>query len=310
HIHEPLVPSISLLALWQAGVPVVATFHSAQERSRALLVAHPLMRSSLEKIAARIAVSEDARRTVIDHVGGDAVIIPNGVYTEAYRVARPSPKWQGTFAGLPATTIGFLGRLDEPRKGLQVLAGALPAVIARHPDARILIAGRGEPVPEVAAQLARFGRNVEYLGGVSDDEKAALFASVDLYIAPQTGGESFGIVLVEAMAAGAAVVASDLGAFRRVIAEGQAGALFRNGDGEDLAAQICAALADASTTATRREFARSWCQRFDWSEVTNQVEAVYEMAVVTDEATQPGRSPLAWLPLRALRRRGGDHELG
>ncbi|MCL2595747.1 MAG: glycosyltransferase family 4 protein [Promicromonosporaceae bacterium] len=316
HIHEPLVPSISMLALWQAEVPVVATFHSAQVRSRAMQVAHPMMRQSLEKIAARIAVSEDARRTVVDHVGGDAIIIPNGVYTGAFRAAQSNPNWTGILTSpptsscasasesqdpdLPAPTIAFLGRLDEPRKGLQVLAAALPKVVAQHPRLRILVAGRGEPKPEVAAALKPYA--VEYLGGVSDEDKAALFASVDLYIASQTGGESFGIVLVEAMAAGGAVVASDLGAFRRVLDEGAAGLLFQNEDGADLAAKINAALADPEATGSRREHARSWCTRFDWGTVTDQVEAVYEMAVATGEATEGNRSAMAWLPLRALKR--------
>jgi phosphatidylinositol alpha-mannosyltransferase len=299
HLHEPMTPSLSMLALWIAEGPVVATFHSAQVRSRALQVAFPLLRQSLEKIAARVAVSEDSRRTLVDHLGGDAVVIPNGVYADTFAAAAPEPRWRGT---PQAPTIAFLGRLDEPRKGLQVLTAAIPSVLAEHPGARFLVAGRGDAGrDEAIAALGPLAASVEFLGGISDAEKAALLSSVDLYVAPQTGGESFGIVLVEAMSAGAAVVASDLGAFRRVLDDGAAGALFRTGDPDDLARAVLASLADPEATAARRGHAAAWVRRYDWSTVTDQVLAVYEMAVAAGEA----------MPVRqAVGRRGPWRLLG
>ena len=92
HLHEPVTPSLGMLALWIASGPIVATFHTALLRSRALQVAYPIVRPSLEKICARIAVSEDARRTLVEHLGGDAVVIPNGVYADRFRQARPDPR--------------------------------------------------------------------------------------------------------------------------------------------------------------------------------------------------------------------------
>ena len=152
-----------------------------------------------------------------------------------------------------APTVAFLGRLDEPRKGLPVLLAAVPAVLRAHPGARFLVAGRGETGPdEVRELLGDDARAVEFLGGITDDEKAALLRSVDVYCAPQTGGESFGIVLVEAMSAGAAVVASDLGAFRRVLDEGTAGTLFRTGDPADLAATLRAGARATTGCASAR----------------------------------------------------------
>jgi phosphatidylinositol alpha-mannosyltransferase len=282
HLHEPMTPSLSMLALWIAEGPVVATFHTAQVRSRALQVAYPLLRQSLEKIAARIAVSEDARRTLVDHLGGDAVVIPNGVYVDTFATARPRAEWTGT---PDAPTIAFLGRLDEPRKGLEVLAAAAPRVLAEVPGARFLVAGRGDAGRQGAeASLGEHAASFEWLGGVSDEDKAALLSSVDLYVAPQTGGESFGIVLVEAMSAGAGVVASDLGAFRRVLDDGCAGRLFRTGDPDDLATALLAAVRDPDGTRERREGASAFVRRFDWSAVTAQVLAVYEMAVEAGEA--------------------------
>lgn len=290
HLHEPMTPSLSMLALWLAEVPVVATFHTSQERSRALQVAFPLLRQSLEKIAARIAVSEDARRTLVDHVGGDAVVIPNGVYVEGFAAGRVVERWRGT---PEAPTIAFLGRLDEPRKGLGVLAEAAPRVLERYPGARFLVAGKGDDGRDAAvAALGGRAGSFEFLGPISDEEKASLLASADLYVAPQTGGESFGIVLVEAMSAGCGVVASDLGAFRRVLDDGAAGRLFRTGEAPDLARALVAALDDPDGTAVRRERATAFVRRFDWSTVTEQVLAVYEMAVAAGAALDgPGSRP-------------------
>ncbi|MFC8923372.1 glycosyltransferase family 4 protein [Cellulosimicrobium sp. NPDC057127] len=285
HLHEPVNPSLSMSALWIAQGPIVATFHSSLVRSRALQVAYPLVRQSLEKIDARIAVSEDARRTLVDHLGGDAVVIPNGVYVDTFASATPDPRWQGT---PDAPTIAFLGRLDEPRKGLPVLTDAIPRVLEHLPGARFLVAGRGDDGRDQAvAALGAHASSVEFLGGVSDAEKASLLASVDLYVAPQTGGESFGIVLVEAMSAGACVVASDLGAFRRVLDGGDAGALFPVGDGQALATTVLEVLADGARTEAYRARAREFVRRFDWSTVTAEVLAVYDMVLAASEAVIP-----------------------
>src|SRR5690625_87049 len=287
HIHEPLPPSVGLIALHMAEAPVVATFHSAQTRSRALQVAYPLVRPGLERIRARIAVSEDARRTVVDHVGGDAVIIPNGVYTARFARARGSQEWIGTSE---RPTIAFLGRLDEPRKGLHVLAGAVGAVLERYPGARFLIAGRGDAA-EARAHLGVYGDSVEFLGALEERDKAALLSSVDIYVAPQTGGESFGIVLVEAISAGALVVASDLPAFRRVLDGDEGGYLFRTGDAQHLAEVITTALSDPEGARSRREYATQVAQRYDWNVVAAQIRDVYTM--VTEAEAVDSRPALS-----------------
>jgi len=287
HLHEPVTPSLGMLALWIAEGPIVATFHTALIRSRPLQMAYPLVRQSMEKISARIAVSEDARRTLVEHLGGDAVVIPNGVYVDQFADAEPDPRWTGTAA---APTIAFLGRLDEPRKGLPVLFGAVPAVLRARPGARFLVAGTGETGPDEArALLGDDADAVEFLGSISDAEKASLLRSVDVYCAPQTGGESFGIVLVEAMSAGAAVVASDLGAFRRVLDEGAAGTLFRQGDSDDLAATLVRVLGDATLRAATIERASAVVRRYDWSAVTSEVLTVYEMVLGSGGGAGPRR---------------------
>ncbi|QIK84938.1 glycosyltransferase family 4 protein [Sanguibacter sp. HDW7] len=283
HLHEPVTPSLSLLALWNATGPTVATFHTSMVRSRALQMVSPLVRPALEKIDARIAVSEDARRTLIDHLGGDAVVIPNGVYVEPFRAAQRDARFTGT---PEAPTIAFLGRLDEPRKGLPVLVGAVREVVARIPDARFLVAGRGDAGRDAAiTELGPLARHVEFLGGISDEDKAALLTSADVYVAPQTGGESFGIVLVEAMSAGTCVVASDLGAFRRVLDEGEAGVLFRTGDSDDLARTLLEVLADDGRRAEVAARGETAVRRYDWSVVTDEVLTVYEMVLAASNAT-------------------------
>ncbi|MGN8245478.1 glycosyltransferase family 4 protein [Cellulomonas soli] len=305
HLHEPVTPSLSMLALWIADGPVVATFHTSQERSRSLQVAYPLVRQSLEKISARIAVSEDARRTLVEHLGGDAVVIPNGVYVDQFAQAQPDPRWTGT---PQAPTVAFLGRIDEARKGLGVLLGAVREVLQWHPGTRFLVAGRGETGPDEArALLGDAADAVEFLGGVSDEDKARLLASVDVYVAPQTGGESFGIVLVEAMSAGAAVVASDLGAFSRVLDDGTAGVLFRTADSADLARTLVRVLGDPALRQQVVARAHQVVRRYDWSTVTDQVLTVYEMAVAGRDAPV-GEDPSSLRGARLLELRRGRGE--
>jgi phosphatidylinositol alpha-mannosyltransferase len=272
HIHEPITPSLSLLALWAATGPLVATFHTANLRSRAMQAAYPVVRPSLEKISARIAVSEDARRTLVDHFGGDAVVIPNGIFVRRFTDACPRPEWQGT---PERPTIGFVGRLDEPRKGMPVLAAALPKVLAGYPGARVLVLGRGDG-RDILADLGEHAGAVEFLGPLDDVDKAALLSSVDVYAAPHTGGESFGIVLVEALASGAPVVASDLGAFRRVLEDGRLGIVFPAGDPLALAEALVGLLGDPERRRALSASGTEASQRYDWSRVARQVLDVYE----------------------------------
>lgn len=286
HIHEPLAPSLSVLALWAATSPVVATFHTSNVRSRVMQAAYPLFRPSLEKIHGRIAVSEDARRTVTTHIGGDAVVIPNGVDTQAFATATKDPRWSGS-PGRP--TIVFLGRIDEPRKGLPVLSAAMPAILDAVPGARLLVVGPGGVEAAKGKLSQRVLAATEFLGALSDEDKARALASADLYIAPHTGGESFGIVLVEAMAAGAPVLASDLAAFQRVLdggPTGMAGALFANERPEDLAARAVELLSDPTRRRALSDLGRARARVFDWEHVAKEILAVYETVA---EAGHPRR---------------------
>ncbi|KIF05346.1 GDP-mannose-dependent alpha-(1-2)-phosphatidylinositol mannosyltransferase [Streptomyces sp. RSD-27] len=275
HIHEPASPSLGLLSCWAAQGPIVATFHTSNPRSRAMIAAYPILQPALEKISARIAVSEYARRTLVEHLGGDAVVIPNGVDVDFFAKADPKPEWGGT-------TLGFIGRIDEPRKGLPVLMAAFPRIVRECPDVRLLVAGRGDEEEAVASLPAELRSRVEFLGMVSDEDKARLLRSVDVYVAPNTGGESFGIILVEALSAGAAVLASDLDAFAQVLDQGAAGELFANEDADSLAAAAVALLRDPERRAELSARGSAHVRRFDWSTVGADILAVYE--TVTDGA--------------------------
>ncbi|RAJ60609.1 phosphatidylinositol alpha-mannosyltransferase [Streptomyces sp. Amel2xB2] len=275
HIHEPATPSLALLTCWAAQGPIVATFHTSNPRSRAMIAAYPILQPALEKISARIAVSEYARRTLVEHLGGDAVVIPNGVDVGFFARAEPKAEWQGG-------TIGFIGRIDEPRKGLPVLMKALPRILESLPETRLLVAGRGDEEEAVEDLPPRVRERVEFLGMVSDEDKARLLRSVDLYVAPNTGGESFGIILVEAMSAGAPVLASDLDAFAQVLDGGQAGDLFPREDAGALADAAVRLLSSREERERLRKYGRRHVRRFDWSTVGADVLAVYE--TVTDGA--------------------------
>lgn len=271
HVHEPVAPSLSMLACWAAMGPIVATFHVSAERSRALNAAYGILQTALEKISARIAVSERARTTLVEHLGGDAVVIPNGVSVSAFEGAQPFHGWPGE-----GQALGFLGRIDEPRKGLPVLLEAFPRLAAEHPGLRILVAGPGD-VDDVRDTIPPALRDrIQFLGLVSDADRSRMLASVDVYVAPNTGGESFGIVLLEAMAAGVPVAASDLEAFRRVLDDGACGALFTTEDASSLAKVVDALLVDPDRRATLRAAGSARVARYDWRRVAAEIEAVYE----------------------------------
>jgi len=271
HVHEPTAPSLSLLALASAQVPVVATFHSAMESgSRAMAVVRGVLRPALERISGQVAVSEHARATMRRHVGGTAVVIPNGLWVDRFAATAPDPRWRG-----PDGTLLFLGRTDEPRKGLSVLLAALPTLVAVRPGLRVLVAGAGDAADVWDGLPAGVARSVEVLGRVDDDDRRSLLASADVYVAPHTGGESFGIVLIEAMAAGTAVLASDLPAFAPVL-DGALGVTFRTGDPERLAAGALGLLADRPGREATVARAAASVRRYDWSVVAPQVLRVYD----------------------------------
>jgi phosphatidyl-myo-inositol alpha-mannosyltransferase len=274
HVHEPAAPSLSLLACWVADGPIVATVHTAIPHSRAMHAAEPILQSALEKISGRIAVSEAARTTLVEHFGGDAVLIPNGVSVRKLEKADPLPGWPGAGGAL-----GFLGRMDEPRKGFAILLRAFEILAAQRPGLRLLVAGHGDADEALAKTPAWLRDRIVMLGQVSDADKVRVYHSVDVFCAPNTGGESFGIVLAEAMAAGAPIVASDLDAFRQVLRRGQAGLLFPTGNAAELAAAAGQMLDQPELRAGLSAAASAAVRDYDWRVVARDVVRVYEAVV-------------------------------
>ncbi|AEV75963.1 glycosyltransferase [Mycolicibacterium rhodesiae NBB3] len=270
HLHEPNAPSLSMLALNIAEGPIVATFHTSTTKSLTLSVFEPLLRPMHEKIVGRIAVSDLARRWQVESLGSDAVEIPNGVDVDAFASAP-------VMDGYPRAgkSVLFLGRYDEPRKGMAVLLRALPRLVERFADVEVLIVGRGDE-DELRRSAGKLAKHLRFLGQVDDAAKASALRSVDVYCAPHTGGESFGIVLVEAMAAGTAVVASDLDAFRRVLMDGAAGRLVPVDDAGQLADALIEVLDSDKVRKRYIEAASDAVRRYDWSVVAGQIMRVYE----------------------------------
>jgi phosphatidylinositol alpha-mannosyltransferase len=273
HLHEPITPSISLLALWAAELPVVATCHTATPRSRSMQIAGGVLRSAIEKIDAGIAVSESARDVVVRHLGRDAVVIPNGIRCAEF----------GATAAAAQPSSGrrmlFLGRVDEPRKGLDVLVAAAGAIRQAVPDLEIVVAGQGtRPLPLGLVDA----------GIVTDNEKAALLAHAHCFVAPHRARESFGIVVLEAMASGTPVLASDIDAFSDLLRAGRdrriLGELFTEGDPAALAAGAIRLL--NHTDPVRTAAAQRAAQHYDWSRVGGRILAVYAAAMEAAEAVR------------------------
>ncbi|MCV7399225.1 glycosyltransferase family 4 protein [Mycobacterium fragae] len=270
HLHEPNAPSLSMWALRVAEGPIVATFHTSTTKSLTLTVFQGVLRPWHEKIIGRIAVSDLARRWQMEALGSDAVEIPNGVDVASFASA---PLLEGY--PRPGKTVLFLGRYDEPRKGMAVLMDALPHLVEHFPGVQLLIVGRGDE-DELRGKAGELAGHLRFLGQVDDAAKASALRSADVYCAPHTGGESFGIVLVEAMAAGTPVVASDLHAFRRVLRDGEAGRLVPVDDGPALAAALVDVL---ENDAMRERYIAAGAQavrRYDWSVVAEQIMRVYQ----------------------------------
>lgn len=273
HLHEPAIPSISLLACFAAEGPLVGTFHASAKKQKAIFAIGPILEPVIEKLTARIAVSEAARETLTEHLETDAVVVPNGIYARRLANGRLNNAWAGN-------SVGFIGRFEEPRKGLSLLVDALPVLIREIPDIRVIVAGPGDADEFLKNVPVLLQSRFTFLGRITEEEKADFLHSIGVYVAPNTGGESFGIILAEALAAGAAVVASDIPAFQALLGNGKFGSLFASENPQSLAKSITGILTDASLRERLKVDGKIYAQRFDWDEVAERIYDVYEMAMV------------------------------
>jgi len=290
HLHEPAIPSISLLACWAAEGPMVGTFHVAAKRQKVSFAIVPFLEPVIEKLTARIAVSEAARETLTEHLETDAIVVPNGIYADKFKNGRINERWSGN-------TLGFIGRFQEPRKGLAVLIDALPEIIRAIPDLKVFVAGPGNPQDALDLMNPELRSRFEFLGRISEAEKADLLTSVGLYVAPNTGGESFGIILAEALACGASIIASDIPAFNSLLGHGQYGSAFESENSQDLARKVISLLKDSEIRKAKAQLGKEYAQSFDWDVVAEKIFDVYEMAMVGGRSVTLSSENRGWSKL-------------
>jgi phosphatidylinositol alpha-mannosyltransferase len=274
HFHEPFVPFLSLVVLRESTSVNIATFHAYGGFSPAYELGSKVMGSYARRLHGRIAVSAAARHFIDRYFPGDYKVIPNGVDIGRFQRAVPIAKWQdGT------KNILFVGRF-EPRKGLLDLLKAYRILRKTGCNCRLLVVGGGPQEKEARRYLmTRKLGGVQFLGRVSDDERDALFKTADVYCSPATGGESFGIVLLEAMSAGAAIVASDIHGYKGVVRRDREGVLVPPKNNKALAAGLFRVLGDDALRASMAESGRARAEEFSWPRVTAKVEDYYGFVI-------------------------------
>ena len=286
HLHEPLMPTLCLAAIAEAECPVVGTFHANNDGALGYRLFRPLLERYFDRLDARIAVSAAAVRTISEHFGGDYEVIPNGVDIERFSTSSP-------FRRDDAFNILFVGRL-EPRKGAKHLLRALPRILKEVPRARLVVVGSGPLSGYYRSHLPDgVADHVTFAGRVSGEALTGYFAGADVFCSPATGGESFGIVLIEAMAAGTAVVASDIAGYRDVVKHETTGLLTRRGDPDSIAEAIVRLAGDDRMRARLVEAARTDVLQYSWTRVTGRILDVYESAVRGTASRQSEREESA-----------------
>ena len=287
HFHEPFVPFLSTIVLRLSTSVNIATFHAYGGFSPSYEFGSKVMKGEAARLHGRIAVSGAAKHFIDRYFPGEYKVIPNGVDVERFRRAVPLARWQdGT------RNILFVGRF-EPRKGLLELLKAYRILRKTGCDCRLLVVGSGPLAREARRYIAvRRLKGVEFLGRVSDEEKAQLYRTADVYVSPATGGESFGIVLLEAMAAGTAIVASDIHGYKGVVRRDREGLLVPPREPKEIAGAVARLLRDDELREAMGAAGRQRAQEFSWERVTAKVDDYY--GVVIRRLAARGELPAAF----------------
>jgi phosphatidylinositol alpha-mannosyltransferase len=274
HAHEPLTPSVGMFAAMRSRAPVVATFHAYADRSRLFSAAAPILRIVWRRLQVRLAVSEAAARFVRSRMGGMVRIVPNGLDVERF-----APGVSAAAPGLPAgRRLLWVGRLD-PQKGFPVAIRAFAELAPEFPDLSLIVVGDGSDRTAVSELPAEVGRRVVMVGSVPNDELPPYQAGADAFVAPALGQESFGYVLVEAMAAGVPVIASDIPGYREVVRDGIEGLLVPPGDPVALAKGVRRVLGDPTLAYQFHEYGMARARRYTWDVVVEELESAYKDAI-------------------------------
>lgn len=268
HLHEPMAPGPCMTATVFSDAPTVGTFHAAG-KSAGYTVMGWVLRRLARRLHHRVAVSPDAMALAQGALGGDFELLFNGIEVDAFALGPAHP--------IEAPTIFFLGR-HEPRKGLEVLLEALADL---PDDVRLWVGGEGPQTEELRARYAT-DRRIEWLGRISDEERAARMRGCTVYCSPSVRGESFGMVLLEAMAAGAALVASDLDGHRNVASDGVDALLAPVGDAAALAKALRRVLDDDGLRAELVSGGRRRADQLSMTHLAQRYEAIYRRLVAGD----------------------------
>ena len=288
HLHEPLAPILPLFILHLSQSVNVGTFHAFHGSGRVYWLSKYLLRRSQDKLDGRIAVSSPALSFVSRHFPGEYRVIPNGIEFNRFSTpARPLPEFQDG-----KLNILFVGRLEK-RKGLKYLLGAYGKLKWRYPNTRLIVVGPGNPEPEAYRFIAE--RNIEdvvFVGSVSYEDLPRYYQAADIYCSPATGKESFGIVLLEAMAAGKPIVASNIEGYSSVMSHGQEGLLVPPKDEEALEASLETLLNDAALREEMGNRGSLKAPQYDWERVTAQIIEYYTLLLNRRSVTPPSFSTL------------------
>ena len=286
-------PSIGLLAGLASEGALVATFHASTARLRAFNAIVTPLDPLIERISGKIAVSEIARQTLKERFNTEAVVIPNGIHVEKFQRPQAKPEWSN------GMKIGFLGRFNESRKGLELLVEALPKVLIRIPNLEVLVAGPGEVETAIKKIPLSLRKYFKFLGALSEEDKVSFFKSITAYVAPNTGGESFGIILAEAMASHTPIVSSDLPAFRSLLENGKFGSLFTSEDANSLSSQLIDLLENSEKQALFARQGYEKAKTLDWETVASNIFNVYELALATDKGVRLVSDKRLWNRFRS-----------
>jgi phosphatidylinositol alpha-mannosyltransferase len=314
HLHEPLMPAVPLLVLRYSAGPNVGTFHAFGDMSPAYAMGRPILRRFFDRLDGRIAVSPSAFDYVSQYFGGEYEIIPNGVDVARFGSALSPVAWMRD--GRP--TLLFVGRFEEHRKGLRWLLQALPLVEPYFPDLRLVVAGSGDsegvvewlPLRDYTRPERTIYRSagsaleVEFTGFVLEEDLPRYYRSCDVYCAPSTGGESFGVVLLEAMAAGTPILASRIPGYASVLTHGREGFLTEPKNPAAIAAGIIRLLSDPDLRSAMGQAGKRTAAQYDWPIVAGRVLAFYERVLARTRGAQAANTgrratqPASWAKLR------------
>jgi phosphatidyl-myo-inositol alpha-mannosyltransferase len=273
HVHEPFAPSTSIWTVLSSDAPVVATFHTGAERSRLYDLAAPIVRRIGRRIVVRVAVSRVAERAASTRIGGSFEIVPNGVDVGRFAGAKPADLGEGA-------KVLFVGRLDE-RKGFTIAVAAFGRLAVDRPGLRLIVVGDGPERSAIGGLPADVRDRVTMLGAIPNVDLPPLVKACDLYVGTSIGGESFGVVLVEAMAAGVPVVASDIPGYDEVVTDGVEGLLVPPSDPAAIVRAVERILDDPGLAARFSAAGRARAKMFDWRLVGARLEELYRRAVAT-----------------------------